>query len=71
MEVAILYEDDIYSIVWFLYTELSDDFDKHSKEEKAKAKEARFNISVGGLKFPIWTEDKISCPGNRADMKIG
>ena len=49
--------------------QLSDDFDKHSKEKKAKAKEACLLHLGRALKFPIWTEDKIPRPGNRYDMK--
>ena len=40
-------------------SQLPDDFDKHSKEEKVKIKGYAFFILVTGLKFPVQTGVKI------------
>ena len=51
-----LYVDNVSTFGPVVASQLPDDLDKCSKEDKAKAKNRDFFVSVTGLKFPIWTE---------------
>lgn len=53
------YEWRRQNFIWMTFSvasQLSDDFDKRSKEEKAKGKNAAFLTSGTRLKVPLWTE---------------